>query len=465
VVIQAHVGDDYATEWGWDRWYFYDGYYVPRVQIDGLIVMIGSDEATYETMEAAMLDRLVVPTDVTAELYGEEVSGQTYCISAVLNLEEDAEPRTVRVHLADMLFNYPENVDGRYNNGVMQGVDLGEFDLAPGQTALISHEFTFTDLSWERPEDIRIALIVQEPLAAGPAEVHQSEMMTWPFPKLYLCPADLDGDENVGTADLLALLAAWGNTGGPEDINGDGIVNTADLLELLAAWGPCPVDAPGACCLWDETCVDATWYDCMVMGHSEWFEGEECADFQCPDLPTGACCIGTECIATNTEYECMVADGIWYEGEDCATYVCELIYCEAEGGCDEYIANITCGDIDNSTECDHYGDYTAFSTDLVIGIGHPFTLTIGNPYSGDQGGLWVDWNQDGDFEDANEEITTVWVGYGPYSTLITPPADAVLGPTRLRARLTWNEPPTACGTHTYGEVEDYTVNVLPPPGR
>ena len=77
MVVQPHVGDDYDTDWGWDRWYFYDGYYVPRVQIDGLIVMIGSDEATYETMEAARLDRLLVPTDVTAELYGEEVAGQT----------------------------------------------------------------------------------------------------------------------------------------------------------------------------------------------------------------------------------------------------------------------------------------------------------------------------------------------------------------------------------------------------
>jgi hypothetical protein len=53
------------------------------------------------------------------------------------------------------------------------------------------------------------------------------------------CPGDFDGDCEVGTADLLALLAAWGDSGGPEDINDDGVVDTADLLLLLAAWGPC----------------------------------------------------------------------------------------------------------------------------------------------------------------------------------------------------------------------------------
>jgi hypothetical protein len=49
---------------------------------------------------------------------------------------------------------------------------------------------------------------------------------------------DIDGDGDVDTADLLALLAAWGPCGDcPEDIDGNGTVNTADLLILLANWG------------------------------------------------------------------------------------------------------------------------------------------------------------------------------------------------------------------------------------
>jgi predicted outer membrane repeat protein len=47
-------------------------------------------------------------------------------------------------------------------------------------------------------------------------------------------------DGVVDVADLLALLAAWGQPDSPCDINFDGFVGTADLLLLLAAWGPCP---------------------------------------------------------------------------------------------------------------------------------------------------------------------------------------------------------------------------------
>ena len=53
------------------------------------------------------------------------------------------------------------------------------------------------------------------------------------------CPEDINGDGTVNVLDLLAVLAAWGQSGVPEDINGDGTVNVFDLLEVLAAWGPC----------------------------------------------------------------------------------------------------------------------------------------------------------------------------------------------------------------------------------
>lgn len=50
-------------------------------------------------------------------------------------------------------------------------------------------------------------------------------------------PGDVDGDGQVGVADLLAVLSAWGDCAGcPEDLDGDGAVGVSDLLTVLAHW-------------------------------------------------------------------------------------------------------------------------------------------------------------------------------------------------------------------------------------
>jgi hypothetical protein len=54
------------------------------------------------------------------------------------------------------------------------------------------------------------------------------------------CTGDITGDDEVGFADLLLLLAAWGPCPGcPEDLDDDDFVGFQDLLLLLAEWGPC----------------------------------------------------------------------------------------------------------------------------------------------------------------------------------------------------------------------------------
>lgn len=140
---------------------------------------------------------------------------------------------------------------------------------------------------------------------------------------------------------------------------------------------------------------------------------------------------------------------------------CVPTYCSASGNCDEFISNVTIGDINNSSECDQYADYTAMSTVVEVGESYPITVTNGPPnYSSDQCGIWVDWNQDMDFDDPGEAIAVSGVpGPGPYSATITPPADALNGPTRMRVRITYTGAVNPCGSTTYGEVEDYTLIV------
>jgi hypothetical protein len=53
-------------------------------------------------------------------------------------------------------------------------------------------------------------------------------------------PQDLNNNGAVDFGDILAIIAAWGQTGlNPHDLSGNGIVDFADILQVVAAWGPC----------------------------------------------------------------------------------------------------------------------------------------------------------------------------------------------------------------------------------
>jgi predicted outer membrane repeat protein len=63
------------------------------------------------------------------------------------------------------------------------------------------------------------------------------ELQPGPLP----CDADVDGDGVVDTADLDAVLDAWGPCKRcPEDVDGSGAVDVDDLIAVILGWGVCP---------------------------------------------------------------------------------------------------------------------------------------------------------------------------------------------------------------------------------
>lgn len=65
----------------------------------------------------------------------------------------------------------------------------------------------------------------------------------WAVASLATCAADLDGDGQIGVADLSILLENFGLPGGlaQGDLDGDGDITIADLSELLTNFGAaCP---------------------------------------------------------------------------------------------------------------------------------------------------------------------------------------------------------------------------------
>jgi hypothetical protein len=131
---------------------------------------------------------------------------------------------------------------------------------------------------------------------------------------------------------------------------------------------------------------------------------------------------------------------------------------------DEYISNVTIGSINNTTASGTgcYNDYTSQSSSMQIAVGDTLTVTNGNPFAGDQANAWVDWNSNGSFADAGEQVA---LSGGPalFSGSIVPPLGTSLGPKRMRVRLQGADAVSPCGNTAAGEVEDYTVNVTAPP--
>ncbi len=130
---------------------------------------------------------------------------------------------------------------------------------------------------------------------------------------------------------------------------------------------------------------------------------------------------------------------------------------------DDWITNVTFNTIDNDTGSEgagSYGDYTFISTDVVQGSIYNLSVTF---YSEglwtEYVKVWIDWDQD----DVFAESESYQLGSGVDATLnmdIEIPMSAVLGSTRMRVVERYNEYPGPCDNATYGEVEDYSVNVV-----
>lgn len=139
-----------------------------------------------------------------------------------------------------------------------------------------------------------------------------------------------------------------------------------------------------------------------------------------------------------------------------------ITYCTASGNNQnyEYIAGVNIGSINNTSGASGYTDYTAQSTNASKGGSVSVSLTPGfasGSYT-EYWKVWVDYNQDGDFDDAGEEVFSQ-SSSSAVSGSFTVPTSALSGSTRMRVIMKYDGYAPSCGTFTYGEVEDYTINI------
>jgi thermitase len=53
------------------------------------------------------------------------------------------------------------------------------------------------------------------------------------------CEGDATGNGTVDVDDLIAVILAWGQSGGPADVNNSGTVDVDDLITVILNWGAC----------------------------------------------------------------------------------------------------------------------------------------------------------------------------------------------------------------------------------
>ncbi|MDQ3017295.1 MAG: GEVED domain-containing protein [Bacteroidota bacterium] len=144
-------------------------------------------------------------------------------------------------------------------------------------------------------------------------------------------------------------------------------------------------------------------------------------------------------------------------------------YCTSNGtnSSFEYINKVLLGSINNTSGNNAgYGNYTALTTNLTKGTAYSIQLTPGFA-SGVHVEYWkvfIDYNGDLDWSDAGETVGQ-GSGTGVVNITFTVPATNATLATRMRVSMQYNAFPPTCGSFTYGEVEDYIVNIVASSGQ
>lgn len=182
---------------------------------------------------------------------------------------------------------------------------------------------------------------------------------------------------------------------------------------------------------------------------------DECVEYQVQ--------IATNCTGTTTAY----SSSYIFTSGGCGACV-EETYCEsaADNADDDWIDRVQFNTIDNTSGSNGgYGDFTTISTSIALGETHTITVTpdydlFFTPNVNFH--AWIDWNQNGNFTNDEKIIDGL---SGPANVAISEqvvvPANAVLGSTRMRIKMTEGNNSNACqGSFNYGEVEDYCITVI-----
>ncbi len=146
-------------------------------------------------------------------------------------------------------------------------------------------------------------------------------------------------------------------------------------------------------------------------------------------------------------------------------------YCESAASAPwiDWIGNVSLNDLNNPSNKSGYSDFTNLVANVDIGGNYQvavqpiFSYTHFTEYIQ----VWIDFNQNESFADPGELVVDAVYTNGINGTTANPviqnisiPSGAATGNTRMRVSMNRTEPAGPCELFEFGEVEDYTVNII-----
>ncbi|OAB80177.1 M4 family metallopeptidase [Cochleicola gelatinilyticus] len=138
-------------------------------------------------------------------------------------------------------------------------------------------------------------------------------------------------------------------------------------------------------------------------------------------------------------------------------------YCDSQGNNSSYewIDLVALNNLNNVTGNNGgYADFTSLSANLPYGSN---TVRISAGFSGssytEYWKIWIDYDHDGTFESNELVVSGSSSSSATLSGSFSVPTTATAGATRMRVSMKYNSAQTSCEAFSYGEVEDYTVNI------
>jgi hypothetical protein len=177
--------------------------------------------------------------------------------------------------------------------------------------------------------------------------------------------------------------------------------------------------------------------------------------------------IRTICVKDTTAFTALAT----FKTTGCGACL-DIPYCKSsasDGNTLEYIKTVKLNTLTNTTTANSkgYNDFTTKAgktTTLSTGSSYNITLTPG--FSGSAFNeffkVWIDYNQDGDFDDSDVAFNPGMPDTKAVSGFVNIPLNAKLGLTRMRVAMRYGTiDPLPCETSDFGfgEVEDYCVTI------